>query len=80
VKNTNILFLSDKINAFKKKILLGKNDIDDDKFKMFSCLLEFLNDIDVDINMIKEIITAHLISLLKNYNARFEDFPEECLG
>jgi hypothetical protein len=30
---------------------------------MFSCLLEFLSDNDMDINMIKEIITAHPISL-----------------
>jgi len=79
-KNTNILFLSDKINAFKKKILLWKNYIDDDKFEMFSCLSEFLSDNDVDINMIKEIITTHLISLQTNFNARFEDFPEESLG
>ncbi|XP_025420945.1 protein FAM200A-like [Sipha flava] len=30
--------------------------------------------------MIKEIITAHLISLQTNFNVRFEDFPEEILG
>ncbi|XP_025419894.1 zinc finger BED domain-containing protein 5-like [Sipha flava] len=30
---------------------------------MFSCLSEFLSDNDMDINMIKEIITAHPISL-----------------
>lgn len=47
---------------------------------MFSCLSEFLSDNDVDINMIKEIITTHLISLQTNFNARFEDFPEESLG
>ncbi|VVC34872.1 Hypothetical protein CINCED_3A007554 [Cinara cedri] len=47
---------------------------------MFSCLSEFLGDNDVDINMIKEIITAHLRSLQTNFNARFEDFPEESLG
>jgi len=74
------LFLSDKINAFKKKILLWKNYIDDDKFEMFSCLSEFLSDNDVDINMIKEIITTHLISLGINFNARLEDLPEENLG
>jgi hypothetical protein len=47
---------------------------------MFSCLSEFFSDNDVDINMIKEIITAHLISLQTNFNARFENFPEESLG
>ncbi|XP_060875374.1 protein FAM200A-like [Metopolophium dirhodum] len=30
--------------------------------------------------MIKEIITTQLISLQTNFNARFEDFPEESLG
>ncbi|XP_050064469.1 protein FAM200B-like [Aphis gossypii] len=43
-------------------------------------LEQFLSDNDVDINMIKEIITTHLISLQTNFNARFEDFPEESLG
>ncbi|VVC28346.1 Hypothetical protein CINCED_3A016197 [Cinara cedri] len=43
-------------------------------------LEQFLSDNDVDINMIKEIITAHLRSLQTNFNARFEDFPEESLG
>lgn len=47
---------------------------------MFSCLSEFLSDNDVDINMIKEIITDHLISLQTYFNARFEDFSEENLG
>ena len=42
----------------KKKILLWKNYIDDDKFEMFSCLSEFLSDNDVDINIIKEINKA----------------------
>lgn len=46
---------------------------------MFPFLSEFLGDNDVDINMIKDIITAHLISLQKNFNARLEDFPEESL-
>jgi hypothetical protein len=73
-------FFSDKINAFKNKILLWRNYIDDDKFEMFSYLSEFFSDNDVDINMIKEIITAHLISLQTNFNAWFEDFPEESLG
>lgn len=54
--------------------------IDNNKFEMFLCLSEFLSDNDVDIKMIKEIITAHLISLQTNFNARFEDFPEESLG
>jgi len=79
-KNTNILFHSDKINAFKKKILLWKHYIDDEKFEMFSCLSEFLSDNDVNINMIKEIITTHQVSLQTNFNTRFEDFPEESLG
>jgi len=79
-KNTNILFLSDKINAFKKKILLWKNYIEDDKFEMFSCLSGFLGDNDVNISMIKEIIITHLISLQTIFNARFEGFPEERLS
>jgi len=39
-KNINILIFSDKINVFKKKILLWKMYIKDNKFEIFSCLLQ----------------------------------------
>ncbi|CAI6357014.1 unnamed protein product [Macrosiphum euphorbiae] len=40
----------------------------------------FHSDNDVDISMIKEIITTHQISLQANFNARFENFPVDSLG
>jgi len=50
-----------------------ENYIKNDKFEIFSCLLEFLTDNDVDIKQIKNFITAYLINLQISINRRFEE-------
>lgn len=70
--------LYDKINAFKKKIHLWINYINNEHFEIFSCFTEFFSDNANDVGKIRNFITSSH-NLETNINIRFEKFPEKKL-
>ncbi|KAK5863610.1 hypothetical protein PBY51_000631 [Eleginops maclovinus] len=68
--STNILTLSDKVNAFTKKLQRWAARAESGDFEMFSELHDFLES-DMNANSLKESITCHLRSLLDKFNKYF---------
>ncbi|KAJ3582520.1 hypothetical protein NHX12_000523 [Muraenolepis orangiensis] len=68
--STNILTLSDKVNAFTKKLQRWAARAESGDFEMFSELHDFLES-DMNANSLKESITCHLRSLLDKFNQYF---------
>jgi hypothetical protein len=69
--NTNILTLSDKVNAFTKKLQRWAVRAESGDFEMFSELREFLEEEDVNVNSLKASINVHLQSLLEKFHQYF---------
>uniref|UniRef100_A0A8C5CF82 DUF4371 domain-containing protein n=1 Tax=Gadus morhua TaxID=8049 RepID=A0A8C5CF82_GADMO len=69
--NTNILTLSDKVNAFTKKLQRWAVRAESGDFEMFSELHDFLEEEDVNVNSSKASINVHLQSLLEKFHQYF---------
>ena len=66
-KNSNVLTLKDKVNGFLKKLQLWINLAQTSKFIMFPCLNNFIENQEMDIELIKSSISDHLNSLKNNF-------------
>lgn len=69
--NTNILTLSDKVNAFTKKLQRWAARAESGDFEMFSELHDFLYENDMNASSLKASITIHLRSLLDKFHQYF---------
>uniref|UniRef100_H2YPP8 HAT C-terminal dimerisation domain-containing protein n=1 Tax=Ciona savignyi TaxID=51511 RepID=H2YPP8_CIOSA len=70
-ENNNIFTLKSKIEAFIKKLNIWIQKAQNDSFEMFSSTYDFLASNDVETDVIKPIITSHLINLVKNFQQYF---------
>uniref|UniRef100_A0A3B4V8C9 HAT C-terminal dimerisation domain-containing protein n=1 Tax=Seriola dumerili TaxID=41447 RepID=A0A3B4V8C9_SERDU len=77
--NTNVLILSDKITAFKRKLERWAVRVEGGSVDMFPELDDFMDSYDITIQAMKGIIASHLRSLLENFNKYFpsDDTPEK---
>jgi len=75
-KHTNLITLSDKVSAFKKKLILWKTRLSQGTFDMFDQLHEFTekqeND-DINKPQLANLICEHIQSLLDQFNFYFGD-------
>lgn len=69
---TNIFNLSNKIQAFVKKINVWKSLVTNDRFEMFSYTNDFVTENNLDCNFIKTVIIDHLESLEKQFKKYFQ--------
>ena len=70
-ENNNIFTLKSKIEAFIKKLNIWIQKAQNDSFEMFLSTDDFLASNDVETDVIKPIITSHLINLVKNFQQYF---------
>ena len=77
--NTNVLILSDKVTAFKRKLERWAVRVEGGSVEMFPELDDFMESYDITIQTMKGIITSHLRSLLESFNKYFpnDDTPEK---
>lgn len=77
--NTNILSLSDKITAFKRKLERWAAQVEEGSVEMFPELDDFMDSNDMNIQTLKGLIATHLRSLLESFNTYFpnDDPPEK---
>ena len=73
-ENSNVLTLKDKVNGFLKKLQLWINLAESSKFIMFPCLNDFIENQEMNIELIKSSISDHLNSLKNNSLKYF--FPD----
>ena len=76
--NTNVLALSDKVTAFKRKLERWAVRVEEGSVEMFPELEDFMDSYDISIRKIKGVISSHLRSLLESFNGYFpkDDTPE----
>uniref|UniRef100_A0A8C6S3X4 DUF4371 domain-containing protein n=1 Tax=Neogobius melanostomus TaxID=47308 RepID=A0A8C6S3X4_9GOBI len=76
--NANVLTLSDKITAFKRKLERWAVRMDEGCADMFPELDDFMDSYDISIGALKNVISSHLRSLCQSFNKYFpqEDAPE----
>ncbi len=77
--NTNVLILSDKVTAFKKKLERWAVRVEGGSVEMFPELDDFMDSYDITIQTMKGIIASHLRSLLESFKKYFpnDDTPEK---
>uniref|UniRef100_A0A8C6S835 HAT C-terminal dimerisation domain-containing protein n=1 Tax=Neogobius melanostomus TaxID=47308 RepID=A0A8C6S835_9GOBI len=73
-ENTNIMSMSDKIRAFKRKVDRWTARVEMGRFDMFNELDEFMEENDLNVHIVKTSITTHLQALLEYFD---KYFPEE---
>ncbi|XP_067126931.1 zinc finger MYM-type protein 6-like [Centruroides vittatus] len=66
--NTTIFNLYSKIDAFKNKLILWNEQIQEDNYDMFHSLSDFINSGDLDIKYINHIVWKHLQALSCAFN------------
>ncbi len=76
-EGTNILTLSNKIEAFKNKLILWQGELNKNNTDMFPCFSEFTKEDNIDFFLFKNIISRRLIKLVENFTKRYEKFPEK---
>lgn len=74
-KNTSILSLNDKVQAFVRKVERWREWVETGRIDLFTKLDEFLEENSLSVNMVRESITDHLQSLLDHFTYKY--FPEE---
>uniref|UniRef100_A0A8C6SUE5 HAT C-terminal dimerisation domain-containing protein n=1 Tax=Neogobius melanostomus TaxID=47308 RepID=A0A8C6SUE5_9GOBI len=76
--NANVLTLSEKITAFKRKLERWAVRMDEGCADMFPELDDFMDSYDISIGALKNVISSHLRSLSQSFNKYFpqEDAPE----
>lgn len=79
-KDTNNLTLSNKIKAFKNKLILWQEKFNKNNTDMFSCFSEFTKENNIDFLLFKNIIFSHFIKLVENFTKRYEKLPENEIG
>lgn len=79
-RETNILILNDKIDAFKRKLIFWKSEIELDNMEMFPCLSDFIKTNNIEFQQTKCIIIIHLTKLIANFSKRFEVFDKNEFG
>ncbi|XP_034733456.1 zinc finger BED domain-containing protein 5-like [Etheostoma cragini] len=73
-ENTSILSLNDKIHAFMRKLQRWIERVKVGSIDMFSELVEFMDENELSVDMVKKPITTHLQALQEHFNRYF---PEE---
>ncbi|GLV36007.1 hypothetical protein CBL_21388 [Carabus blaptoides fortunei] len=73
--NTTVFNLYNKIDAFKKKLILWNKRIQEDNYDMFDSLSDLINSEDLDVKCVNHIVCEHLQALSCAFNEYYP--PEE---
>ncbi|GLV40841.1 hypothetical protein CBL_10016 [Carabus blaptoides fortunei] len=73
--NTTVFNLYNKIDAFKKKLILWNKRTQEDNYDMFDSLSDFINSEDLDVKCVNHIVCEHLQALSCAFNEYYP--PEE---
>ncbi|KAH1178321.1 hypothetical protein KIL84_012023 [Mauremys mutica] len=75
--NTNFIAQSERIEVFKRKLQLWKVHICGGTADMFGLLHSFIREQNIDLDVIKRQLAAHLSGLLNKFNAYFPELTTE---
>lgn len=73
----NILTMSEKVTAFRKKIVMWRENFEKGCLEMFPSLCDFVSENDVNVEQTKSLISTHLKNLEIEFCNLFTDLPSE---
>lgn len=73
----DVLTMSEKITAFRKKLLLWRENFENGSLEMFPTLSEFIAENEIDLSSQHDLILVHLKNLEEEFSVRFKNISDE---